>query len=162
MSGASRLLRATFALALLALVACRGDAGPTADPSFGVEIVNDPAIVDFQTRADAFYGRLTRRRVNTIATFNDRVLREYFQTDAQYSDYYSALAEALTEAHFEKNRPLEGEVREFLFDAPGKARVRYRFVGLNSKPLRFWSTSLEREDRWERVEGKWWIVPGRP
>jgi hypothetical protein len=162
LSGGVHRLRVTLALAVLALVACRGDAGPKADPSFGVEIVNDPAIVDFQTRADAFYGRLTRRRVNTIATFNDRVLRDYFQTDSQYSDYYSALAQALTEAHFERNRPLEGEVREFLFDAPGKARVRYRFVGDNGRPLRFWSTSLEREDRWERVEGKWWIVPGRP
>jgi hypothetical protein len=151
-----------LAFVALALLACWGEKGPTADPNFGVEIVNDPAIVDFQTRADAFYVRLTRRRVNTIATFNDRVLREYFQTEAQYSDYYSSLAEALTEAHFEKNRPLEGEVREFLFDAPGKARVRYRFVGLNSKPLHFWKTSLEREDHWERVEGKWWIVPGRP
>jgi len=156
------VVKTTLAVAVLALAACRGDTGPKADPSFGVEVVTDPAIVDFQVRADTFYGRLTRRRVNTIATFNDRVLRDYFQTEAQYSDYYSALAQALTEAHFEKNRPLEGEVREFLFDAPGKARVRYRFVGENGKPLRFWSTSLEREDRWERVEGKWWIIPGRP
>ncbi len=161
MSGTFRVLRATLALAALALAACRGDTGPKANPSFGVEIVTDPAIVDFHARADAFYERLTRRRVNTIATFNDRVLREYFQTEAQYSDYYSSLAQALTEAHFEKNRPLAGEVSEFVFDAPGKARVRYRFVGENGKPLRFWSTSLEREDRWERVEGKWWIVPGR-
>jgi hypothetical protein len=158
----SDLRKAALALAALALVACRSDAGPRADPAYGVEIVNDPAIIDFQTRAGAFYGRLTRRRVNTIATFNDRVLRDYFQTEAQYSDYYSALALALTEAHFEKNRALEGEVREFVFEAPGKARVRYRFVGENGKPLRFWSTSLEREDRWERIDGKWWIVPGRP
>ena len=162
MSAAVRRLGALLALGALALVACRENTGPTADPAFGVEIVNDPAIVDFHTRADAFYERLTRRRVNTLATFNDRVLREYFQTEAQYSDYYSALALALTEAHFEKNRALEGEVREFVFDAPGKARVRYRFVGMNGKPLRFWSAALEREDRWERIEGKWWIIPGRP
>ena len=162
MRSAVRRLGAWLALCALALVACRENAGPTADPAFGVEIVNDPAIVDFHTRADAFYERLTRRRVNTLATFNDRVLRDYFQTEAQYSDYYSALALALTEAHFEKNRALEGEVREFVFEAPGKARVRYRFVGMNGKPLRFWSASLEREDRWERIEGKWWIIPGRP
>ena len=162
MSAAVRRLGALLALGALALVACRENTGPTADPAFGVEIVNDPAIVDFHTRADALYERLTRRRVNTLATFNDRVLRDYFQTEAQYSDYYSALALALAEAHFEKNRALEGEVREFVFDAPGKARVRYRFVGVNGKPLRFWSASLEREDRWERIEGKWWIIPGRP
>jgi hypothetical protein len=149
-----------LAVAVVALASCAGD-GPKADPAFGVEIVDDGAIIEFQSRADAFYDRLSRRRVNTIATFNDRVLREYFQTDAQYSDYYSDLAQALTAAHFEKNRPLEAEVREFVFDQPGHARVKYRFVGDNGLPLRFWSTSIEREDRWERADGKWWIVPGR-
>ena len=48
-----------------------------------------------------------------------------------------------------------------MFDQPGHARVKYRFVGDNGLPLRFWSTSIEREDRWERADGKWWIVPGR-
>ena len=159
MSGLPRALLGVAAIA--ALAGCASD-GPKADPAYGVEIVNDPSITDFLERADAFYDRLSRRRVNTIATFSDRVLREYFQTEEQYSDYYSDLAQALTIAHFEKNRPLGAEVQEFSFDAPGRARVKYRFVGDNGLPLRFWRTSLEREDRWERADGKWWIVPGRP
>ena len=36
-----------------------------------------------------------------------------------------------------------------------------RIVGDNGLPLRFWKTGIDREDRWERVEGTWWIVPGK-
>jgi hypothetical protein len=34
-------------------------------------------------------------------------------------------------------------------------------VGENSLPLRFWETRLVREDRWERQDGQWWVVPGK-
>ena len=47
-------------------------------------------------------------------------------------------------------------------DAPGRARVKLRVDGRDGRPLRFWSTSIDREDRWERRSGKWWIVPGKP
>ena len=69
-------------------------------------------------------------------------------------------ADDLATADFERSVPLQTEVEEFLVDAPGRARVKIRIVGEDGRPLRFWATSLEREDRWERREGRWWIVPG--
>lgn len=131
------------------------------DPAFGVEELSAGPAVDFQLRASGFYSRLTRRRFNTLATFSDPQLRGHFRSDGQFADYYADLAQALSDASFERNRPLSADVEEFVFDGPGHATVRLRLVGENAKPLRWWSTAVEREDRWERVDGEWWIVPGK-
>lgn len=150
-----------LALAFVLVPSGCGSAGPRPDVSQGFSALSEGEVVEFHARADAFYKRLSKRRVNTIATFQDRVLREYFQSESAFSDYYANLAQVLTEAHFERNRPLEAEVQEFALEAPGRARVRFRMKGDNGLPLRFWSTSVEREDRWERADGQWWIVPGK-
>lgn len=137
------------------------EAGPKGDPSFGVEIVEYPGVAEFHAQALAFYERLSYRRVNTYATYQDQKLREYFRTPADFDDYYAALAASLDDAHFEQNRPVGVEVAEFFFDSPGRARVRVRFVGEDGLPLRPGTTDALREDRWERRDGRWWVVPGR-
>jgi hypothetical protein len=53
------------------------------------------------------------------------------------------------------------EVAEFVFEGPGRALVRVKLVGEDGMPLRPGETEVEREDRWERREGQWWIVPGK-
>jgi len=138
-----------------------GKASPRRDPSFGVEVVSSEAVIDFYERAVFFYSRLARRRFNTLATYRDELLRDFFASETAFSDYYADLAEAMEESHFEQNRPLSLEVIEFVVEEPGLARVSARIVGENGLPLRFWKTRLERVDRWERVEGTWWIVPGK-
>jgi hypothetical protein len=138
----------------------RGDAVP-ADPSFGVEVVEGPAVVEFHGRAANFYGRLAHRRFNQIGTFRDEVLREYFRTERAFSDYYADFAQDLDDAHVDRNEPTGLEVLEFRFEGPGDARVKVRIAGANGLPLRPGSVELEREDRWERVGGTWWIVPGK-
>jgi hypothetical protein len=139
----------------------RGAAEVKADPSFGVEVVEGPAIVEFHQRASLFYGRLAQRRFNVIASFRDQTLREYFRTDRAFSDYYADFAQDLDEAHFERNVPTLLQVVEFRFEGPGDARVKVRIEGENGKPLRPGSVELDREDRWERIGGTWWIVPGK-
>jgi hypothetical protein len=138
-----------------------GSSGPAPDLGQGVELADTEAIVGFYERASTFYGRLAHRRFNTLATFQDDALREHFENERAYSDYYADLADALRVAHFEKNRPLDLEVTELLLEGPGRARVRVRIAGENGLPLRFWSTEIEREDRWERHGGQWWIAPGK-
>ena len=135
------------------------DEGPAR--SSEVEVVNSTEVTDFYTRSSEFYRRLEGRRFNSIASFRDAGLREYFGTDQSFVDYYADLADDLSTASFERSVPLHAEVQEFLVDAPGRARVKVRIVGEDGRPLRFWATSVEREDRWERREGRWWIVPGR-
>jgi len=164
-SGTRARARALRRAALLALAfalgpACAGG-GPPPDVAQGAQVVADPAIVEFQVRAQAFYDRFTNRRVNTLATFQDGLLRGYFRSDQEFTDYYANLAQALVQAHFERNEPLTAEVEEFLVDGPGRARVRFHMVGKNGLPLRFWRTSLAQEDRWERHEGGWRILPGK-
>ena len=135
--------------------------GPAPDLEQGVQVVDAAAIVAFQERAQGFYDRLSRRRFNTFATYSDTVLRDHFQTEQAFYDYYADLAHALDDVDFERNRALLAEVKEFAVEAPGRAVVRVRMRGDNDRPLRFWTVVLEREDVWERVDGTWWVVPGK-
>ncbi len=160
-------MRLAAALALCLALGCGlwpfgGDGpGPAPDPAQGLTVVEDPALVEFYERASAFYGRLARRRFDSIQTYQDEALRDYFRSEEAFADYYAALADALVEAHFEKNRPLALEVVEIALEGPGRARVSTRFVGRDGRPLRRGEVSLERTDRWARREGAWFIVPGR-
>jgi hypothetical protein len=124
-------------------------------------VVDYQGVTEFHARALTFYERLSHRRVNTYATYQDRVLREYFQSEEDFDDYYADLANSLDLAHFEKNRPIAVEVAEFVFESPGRARVRVRLVGKDGLPLRPGTADVQREDRWVRRDGRWWIVPGR-
>ncbi len=142
------------------LAGCAGD-GPQPDLQRGTAQINDAALIEFHQRADAFYARFAQRRVNVHATYADPALRDYFRDEKTFADYYAILAQALADAHFARNRPLETELEEFVLDGPGRARVRFRLRGDNGLPLRFWSTTIEREDVWQREDGRWWIVPGK-
>ena len=115
----------------------------------------------FLQRTETFYNRLIRRRFNTLETFNDVVLRDHFQTTDAFFDYYAELAQTLYEANFERTRPLEVQVEEFLFENRFQARVQVRFLGEDRRPLRPGTAVLIRLDRWERVDGRWWIQPGK-
>ncbi|HUG36322.1 MAG TPA: hypothetical protein VML54_05195 [Candidatus Limnocylindrales bacterium] len=163
----SRLSLAATALALCAALGCanpfggRGEPGPRPDPSYGVQEVEAEGIVAFYERASSFYGRLALRRFNSLGTYRDETLREFFRTHSAFSDYYADLAQALAEAHFERNRPLTLDVVEMRLSGPGEAEVVTRIVGDHGLPLRWWSTRLERVDRWERIQGQWWVVPSK-
>jgi len=129
-------------------------------PGSGVVVLDASPELEFYQQASQFYQRLTGSRFNSLSTFRDPSLREYFESEESFSDYFADLAQDLAEAHFARNQPVSSVVEEFSVDGPGKARVRTRVVGDNGQPLRFWSTSLVREDRWERRDGRWWIIPG--
>jgi len=159
--------RALRALATALLVSgCslwpRGDAPEVApDPAQGIELVEDPAVVELYERAVAFYDRLARRRFDSVETYQDELLRGYFGSEEAYADYYADLAGALVEAHFAQNRPVALTVLELRLEGPGRGRVQAEFVGEDGRPLRPGQVRLERTDRWERIEGVWRIAPGR-
>ncbi len=153
---------ASLVLCASLVAACLGGRErPWAPASADLELVGSTAVLEFYARASAFYTRLARRRFNTLATYEDRVLRGYFLTETSYADYYADLADDLDTRYIERSRPLSLEVEEFLVDGPGRARVRVRIEGEHALPLRFWRAKLEREDRWERQDGQWWIIPGK-
>ncbi len=154
----------SWLLAACAWLPFGGDAAearPAPDTEFGVDEVEVEGVRDFYARTGEFYSLMSNRRFNAIATFQDSSLRRFFRSEQAYSDYYADLAQALADAHFERNRPLATEVVEFVFEGPGRARVTVVLKGDNGLPLRWWETILTREDRWERSSGRWWVVPGK-
>ncbi len=154
-------LRAVAVAALVLASACAGGRGLIPAESGASVAVSAESALLFQRRIDAFYRRLTQRRFNALGTFNDPVLRDYFRSLDLFFDYYADLAHTLAEAHFEKSRPNRVEIQEFVFEHVEAAQVRVRFRGDDRRPLRPGAVSVVRRDRWERIEGSWWIAPGK-
>jgi hypothetical protein len=155
-----RLLFAVL-LGLFCGSACLSSSGHIPKPRSGSVGVAGGYAIDFHQRAETFYETLIRRRFNTLETFKDPVLRDHFQTPDDFFDYYADLAQSLYLARFDRSRPTDVEVEEFLFENRFIAQVQVRFVGNNSRPLYPGKAVLIRLDRWERINGRWWIAPGK-
>jgi hypothetical protein len=116
---------------------------------------------DVERLARVFYTRILNRRFNSIATYHDPALRELFGAPEAFADYFAALADALEEAHFDALRPTSLDLEQIDVLEPDVALVTVRYRGENSLPLRWWTVDLTRTDRWERSDGRWWIIPGK-
>lgn len=160
-------------LLLLPLLACagRGTPDPATDSDRTLGQFLDPEAAGSSEAlprlvAD-FYSRISNRRVNSIATYQDPGLREFFRTEQSWSDYYAELVQTLDDAHFEAVRPTGVEVQSIdmqsgvALSSQKRAVVTVKLTGENGLPLRWWTISLVRKDRWEEEGGRWWIVPGK-
>jgi len=158
----SSRIGASLALLLLGGVAAQGCArirDPGAAPARAA--MQAPEAEVLRRLAIVFYTRLTNRRVDSIATFKDPALREFFQSPDAFADYYADLVQDLTENNFEAMRPTRIQMIGLEREAMGQVRLRLRFTGENGLPLRFWRTSIVRDDQWRRMGGRWWIIPGK-
>ncbi|MFP6578218.1 MAG: hypothetical protein VCC02_00310 [Myxococcota bacterium] len=151
MSGRRRQVACLAALAA-ALGACAQPA--PAPPS-------TPEVARLEELAQIFYVRVSNRRFNSISTFHDPALREFFHSPGAFADYYADFADDLAMASFEYNRPNSFVIEDFEFESDGSVQIRIVFTGESNKPLRFWNTRLLRSDRWEYADGRWWITPGK-
>ena len=151
-----RSLQRIFAMAILPAVLLSLSC---AQPSRSVSDTDE--MQNLRELADVFYSRVSNRRFNSISTFHDPALREFFQSPEAFADYYADLADALAMANFEYNRPSSVLIEAMEVDSEGYVRVQLVLTGENGKPLRFWKTRLAREDKWERSSGRWWILPGK-
>ncbi len=149
-------------------MACRrpplGESGtPLAQPEFELLLSELPtqAAASLLPLSRIFYSRITSRRFNSRASFEDPSIRQFFPTVSAFSDYYAALVDALGLAHIENYRPNSVELREIERNPSGSLRLELRFVGNNDLPLRWWNAALVRQDEWQWREGRWWIVPGK-
>jgi hypothetical protein len=160
---------ATIALFALLLFGC----GLTGDNRWGTrtkfigfdpDTVNPGGPADFTVLlplSEIFYERITARRFNSLATFEDPALREFFKTEAAFADYYAAFAEALERANFESIRPTAVRLDRIERTTPNAVTVYVTFRGENGLPLRWWSTHVKRQDQWEFSSGRWWVIPGK-
>jgi len=172
-------LRRLAPCVVAALLACSGRTAAPATAPFDISVVEEGRRGEraLELLARDFYRRIANRRFNSIATYQDPSLREFFRSEQAWSDYYADLVQKLEDGHFEAVRPTRVEVQSIdLVPQPTEgaeatsgppaegdeeAKVTVRFVGENSLPLRWWKTSIVREDRWRRIEDRWWIVPGK-
>jgi hypothetical protein len=165
-------MRGRSGFALLALAAALACASPpaidleesdVAPGSFDADVIEGGIGGERALRRLAldFYQRIANRRFDSIATYQDPALHEFFRTPEAFADYYADLAQVLADHHFEANRPTRIRLEEFSSETPERVRVRVRLTGENGLPLRWWETSVVREDRWERMDGRWWIIPGK-
>ena len=111
--------------------------------------------------SEIFYQRITSRRFDSRATFEDPSVRQFFPTVAAYSDYYAALVDALDRAHIRFNRPTVVELLGIEAGDGDSLRLSLRFIGRNDLPLRWWNATLLRTDQWRWQDGRWWVVPGK-
>lgn len=120
------------------------------------------ALIRLARLADIFYQRLAHRRVNSIATFHDPALREFFRSEEAFADYYADLVQKLDYEHFEANRPSGIElVSLHIEQTADRAVAVIEFRGGNALPLRWWSVGYARRDTWERGGDRWWIIPNK-
>lgn len=119
------------------------------------------AVAELLPLSSIFYERITSRRFNSRATFEDPSVRQFFPTVAAYSDYYAALVDALDRANIRFARPTRIELLGIEVAPTGNLLLSLRFVGENDLPLRFWSASLLRTDEWTWRDGRWYVVPGK-
>lgn len=175
MNGDSRRTRLAGGLllaCLACLAACSTARDPAGLPDWGASLTDterDALAEAFPTRAAdefiplsrVFYDRITSRRFNSRATFEDPSVRQFFPTVAAYSDYYAALVDALDRANIEFNRPTRVDLLGIRVGSDGHLRVSLRFVGPNDLPLRWWNANLDRVDEWAWRDGRWFVVPGK-
>jgi len=119
------------------------------------------AIEELLPLSSLFYERITSRRFNSRATFEDPSVRQFFPTLAAYSDYYAALVDDLDRANIEFNRPTRIDLLGVEVGPGGNLFLSLRFTGRNDLPLRWWHATLERSDEWTWRQGRWYVVPGK-
>ena len=146
------------AVALLGVfAACRS--APVADGRDALNGVNGGD--QLPRLAQVFYERMARRRLNSIATYSDPGLREFFRSQEAFSDYYASVASQLRTAQMRHTTPLRVEIDEFRFEHAGAALVDVRIVGKHQRGLRFWEIELERTDTWILERGSWVLRPDK-
>ena len=111
--------------------------------------------------SEIFYARITSRRFDSRATFEDPSVRQFFPSVAAYSDYYAALVDELDRAHIRYNRPTRIEWLGVEIAESGNLLMSLRFIGRNDLPLRWWDATLERQDEWSWNGVRWFVVPGK-
>ena len=122
-------MRARSGLAPLALAAVLACAFPpavdleeadVAPGSFDADVIEGGSGGDGALRRLAldFYQRIANRRFNSIATYQDPALREFFRSPAAFADYYAELAHVLSDHHFEASRPTRIRLEEFSKESP--------------------------------------------
>lgn len=158
----------TALVMVLGLSGCatRGGAGwgevlSEADRSGALADVPEEGRIALLPLSEIFYERITSRRFNSRATFEDPSVRQFFPSVAAYSDYYAALVDDLDRAYILYNRPTRVELVGIERSESGSLLLALRFVGENDLPLRWWNAELERVDEWQWREGRWYVVPGK-
>jgi hypothetical protein len=142
---------------LLLCAGCFGGA-PAAPPA---NAPPDAEIAAFSARIQGFYGALEDVPLDALVTYQNKQLRDCFESQGAFSDYFSALATEARQRYFRDTTARSVRIRKFDFTNPEEAIVEVRFTSVHQRALRFWSIGFDRYDSWHRTDGIWRIVPAK-
>jgi hypothetical protein len=121
--------------------------------------MSDDEVAAFSQRITTFYSALEDVPLDALVTYENKALRDCFESPGAFSDYFSALATEARNQYFRDVAARSVRVREFYFDGPDRAGVEVSFRSVHQRALRFWSIGFDRHDTWERTDGVWHLVP---
>jgi hypothetical protein len=157
-------LALALVLAVGLLLACASPTAPLprrSEPLAGHQAGPSDEVASLEALAGIFYLRVSNRRFNSIATYHDPALREFFRSPEAFADYFADFVDALTWGRFRTERATSARLLGIEAEGPARYRVIVFFEGRHALPLRWWKVKMVREDLWERIEGRWWLIPGK-
>jgi hypothetical protein len=116
-------------------------------------------VAAFSERITGFYEALEDVPLDALVTYENKALRDCFESPAAFSDYFSALATEARDMSFRDTTARSVRIREFHFASADLATVDVTFTSVHQRILRFWSIGFDRHDTWRWNDGVWQIVP---
>jgi hypothetical protein len=147
--------------ALPLLLLCAGCFGGAPEAPAPADVPPDADIAVFSARIETFYHALEDVPLDALVTYQNKQLRDCFETQAAFSDYFSALATEARHRYFRDITARSVRIRSFEFANPDEATVEVTFTSVHQRVLRFWSIHFDRYDTWRRADGIWRIVPAK-
>ena len=147
--------------ALPLLLLCAGCFGGAPEAVAPANAPSDADVAAFSVRIETFYHALEDVPLDALVTYENKQLRDCFETQGAFSDYFSALATEARRLYFRDTTARSVRIRGFEFASPDEATVEVTFTSVHQRALRFWSIHFDRTDTWRRVDGVWRIVPAK-
>jgi hypothetical protein len=148
-----------ISLAFLPALGCVGPfGGGSGDRQ---EVVQDPRVLEFADRIQAFYGSIQQIPLDVRITYDNSKLRSFFANEADFATYYAQLAGELRRAQFRNATLQRVLIREFRFDGEGVAKVDLMLFGRHERALRLGELQLARSDVWQLRDGSWLVTPDK-
>jgi len=146
---------------LILCAACFGGAAEPPDdaPAHQSPQLTDEQVAAFSERIRSFYEALEDVPLDALVTYENKALRDCFESPSAFSDYFSSLATEARDLSFRDTTARSVRIREFYFDSPDVAIVDVRFTSVHQRALRFWSIGFDRRDTWRWNDGVWQLVP---
>jgi hypothetical protein len=127
----------------------------------GFEVERDPSVLAFADRIQSFYDSIEEIPLDVELTYGNSELRAFFASEGDFAAYYASLAAQLRRAQVRNTTLNRVSIVEFRFDGDSIARVDLVLTGKHERSLRLGALELQRQDTWQRLDGRWLVTPDK-